>query len=167
MLKIKTILMYLLVGILFWTAICIFYKYQIIKSFTSVKKNISIEPITLDFDPQKMINSHKLPKSKIWKNYLRGVSSVETADQYAKNFVFVNENNNIKYNVLDKKIIIKNIDDLIDKKIYFARTYIKFNPGFYKFRDIFSIGIHFYLHLTKSSNNCYLIIIEPITDNFL
>ncbi|WP_017193669.1 hypothetical protein [Vaccinium witches'-broom phytoplasma] len=167
MLKIKTIFINLLVGILFWTPILIFYQNQMIKSFIPVNKNISIEPIVLDFDPQKMINSHKLPKSKIWKNYLKGFSAVETADQYVKNFVLVNKESNIKYNTLEKKLIIKNIDDLIDKKIYFARTYIKFNPGFYKFRDSFSVGIHFYLHLTKSAQNCYLIMLEPITDTLL
>ncbi len=48
--------------------------------------------------------------------------------------------------------MVKNIQNLLNHRIFFAKNYIKINPGFYKFRDIYSISLRIYLKFIKKEN---------------
>lgn len=88
---------------------------------------------------------------KIFKNlsYILGTSLDDIEKQFLQNYSIIYQNENIQYNAQNKKLLVKNIESLINTRIYFLKTYFKICPGFLKFRDNLCISIRIYLKFNK------------------
>lgn len=88
---------------------------------------------------------------KLFKNfsYILGTSLDDIEKQFLQNYSIIYLNDNIQYDVKNKKLLVKNIESLINARIYFLKTYFKIFPGFFKFRDNLYISIRIYLKFNK------------------
>jgi hypothetical protein len=116
----------------------------------NIEKNDNDIIQKFDFDLKKIIKKNILFKLSKNCSYFLGNCSNDIEKQFLQNYILIYKNNNIQYDDKECKIFIKNIDYLLNTKIFFAKSFIKIGPGIYKFRDNFSINIRIYFKFEKN-----------------
>ncbi|WP_339332479.1 hypothetical protein [Paulownia witches'-broom phytoplasma] len=101
-----------------------------------------------------MIEHENLKEIKKTNQYFSGISDYEIEEQIIKNFnITLHDENFFIYDVQKNEIILKNIDTLLNQKNYFAKSYIKFKPGIYQYRDEIIMAFRYYFELKKINNS--------------
>ncbi|WP_323847645.1 MAG: hypothetical protein Q2306_02090 [Phytoplasma sp.] len=85
-------------------------------------------------------------------SYILGSSCRDLEKQFLQNYITVYKNDNIVYDEKNKKLIVKNINFLMNTKIFFARSYLKIIPGIYKIRDNIFLDLNIYFKFIKNKD---------------
>ncbi|MDV3198068.1 MAG: hypothetical protein Q8888_00190 [Vigna little leaf phytoplasma] len=97
------------------------------------------------------MTNKKLKKLKYF-SYILGSSYEDIKKQIIMNSHIVYQDENIKFDNQNKKILIKNINTLLNTRVTFAKSYFKVAPGIGKLRDIWYINVNIYFKFVKNKN---------------